>query len=170
MSENRTVIWGANPVKLGGNEVKAGVEAPDATVLNNKLQPVKISDYFGKVIILSSVPSLDTGVCDKETRRFNEIAAGLGDDVVILTISADLPFTQARWCGAAGVDKVVTLSDHREMSFGKQYGVIIEDLRILARCVFVVDRKNIVQNVQLVRETGQEPDYENVIKAVKKLL
>jgi thiol peroxidase len=105
-----------------------------------------------------------------ETRRFNEAAGELGDDVVILTISMDLPFAQKRWCGAAGVEKVITLSDHREAAFGEAYGVLIKELRLLARAVFVVDQEGTIQYVQLVKELTEEPDYDAVLDAVNKLL
>src|SRR5690606_20549350 len=134
----RTVTMRGNPRTLVGDEVKVGDQAPDFEVVNNDLQPVTLADYRGKVKVLLSVPSLDTGVCDQETRRFNEEAAGLGDDVVVLAISTDLPFAQKRWCAAAGVERVETLSDHRETSFGRAYGVLMDELRLLARAVFVV--------------------------------
>lgn len=164
------VTMKGNPITLLGNEVKVGQKAPDFTVVNNALAPVNLTAFQGKVCILSAVPSLDTPVCDVETRRFNEEAGKLGQDVQILTISMDLPFAQKRWCGAAGVDKVQTLSDHRDASFGEAYGVLIKDLRLLARAVFVVDRQGIVQYVQLVNEVVNEPDYEAVLNAVKKLI
>jgi thiol peroxidase len=122
------------------------------------------------VVVISAVPSLDTPVCDMETRRFNSEAAKLSDDIVILTISMDLPFAQKRWCGAAGVDKVVTLSDHREAEFGKAYGVLIKELRLLARAVFVIDAEGVVRYVQLVNEVAEEPDYDAVISAAKNLV
>ena len=157
------------PLTLVGEEVKLGNKAPDFTVLDNDLSPVEFSSYRGKVCVISSVPSLDTPVCDTETRRFNQEAGRLGSDVVILTISMDLPFAQKRWCGAAGVDKVQTLSDHREASFGTAYGVLIKELRLFARAIFVVDREGIVQYIQLVKELTKEPDYEAVLNAVSKL-
>lgn len=159
-----------NPLTLMGNELKVGEKAPDFEVLDNDLNPVKLSSFGGKVCIISSVPSLDTPVCDVETRRFNEEAGKLGDDVVILTISMDLPFAQKRWCGAAGVDKVLTLSDHRDAAFGEAYGVLIKELRLLARAVFVVDRKGAVQYIQLVKELSEEPDYNAVLDAVGRLV
>ncbi|MGD9175801.1 MAG: thiol peroxidase, partial [Desulfobacterales bacterium] len=125
--------------------------------------------FKGKICVISAVPSLDTPTCDMETRRFNETASQLGDDVVILTVSTDLPFAQKRWCGAAGVDKVVTLSDHREAAFGSAFGVLIKELRLLARSIFVVDRNGIVQYIQHVKELSEEPDYDAIIEAVKKL-
>ena len=158
-----------NPLTIVGNEVKVGDEAPDFEVLSNDLSPVRLSSLRGKVCIISSVPSLDTPVCDTETRRFNEEAQKLSSDVVLLTISMDLPFAQKRWCGAAGVTRVQTLSDHRDASFGTSYGVLIKELRLLARAVFLVDRNGIVQYVQLVQEITQEPDYEPILTAVRKL-
>jgi thiol peroxidase len=158
-----------NPLTIVGNEVKVGDEAPDFEVLSNDLSPVRLSSLRGKVCIISSVPSLDTPVCDTETRRFNEEAQKLSSDVALLTISMDLPFAQKRWCGAAGVTRVQTLSDHRDASFGTAYGVLIKELRLLARAVFVVDRNGVVQYVQLVKEITQEPDYEAVLAAVSKL-
>ena len=163
------VTMKGNPLTIVGNEVKVGDEAPDFEVLSNDLSPVRFSSLRGKVCIISSVPSLDTPVCDTETRRFNEEAQKLGSDVALLTISMDLPFAQKRWCGAAGVTRVQTLSDHRDASFGTSYGVLIKELRLLARAVFVVDRNGVVQYVQLVKEITQEPDYEPILTAVRKL-
>jgi thiol peroxidase len=159
-----------SPLTLIGEEAKVGDPAPDVEVLDNDLSPVKLSSFSGKICVISSVPSLDTPVCDMETRRFNEEAGKLGPDVVILTISMDLPFAQKRWCGAAGVDKLTTLSDHRDAAFGKAYGVLIKELRLLARAVFVVDGEGRIQYIQLVRELTEEPDYEPVLDAVKKLI
>jgi thiol peroxidase len=159
-----------NPLTLLGPELKPGDKAPDFEVLDNDLKSSSLAAYTGKVVVLVSVPSLDTPVCDLETRRFNQEAAGLGKDVAILTISMDLPFAQKRWCGAAGVDKVVTLSDHRQASFGTSYGVLIKELRLLARTVFVVDRIGIIRYIQIVKEVGQEPDYAPVLAAVRKLV
>ena len=158
------------PLTLVGKALKEGDSAPDFEVLDNGLSPVKLASFRGKVCVISSVPSLDTPVCDMETRRFNQEAGKLSEDVQILTISMDLPFAQKRWCGAAGVDKVVTLSDHRDASFGTAYGVLIKDLRLLARAVFVLDRESIIQYIQIVKETTEEPDYEAVLGAVNKLV
>jgi len=158
-----------NPLTLIGNEVKVGDVAPDFVVLDNNLSPVNFSSFRGKTCIISSVPSLDTPVCDMETKKFNEEAGRLGPDVAILTVSMDLPFAQKRWCAAAGVDKVQTLSDHRDASFGTSYGVLIKELRLLARAVFLVDRKGIIQYIQLVKEVSKEPDYEAVLNTLRKL-
>ncbi|SMC20696.1 thiol peroxidase (atypical 2-Cys peroxiredoxin) [Desulfacinum hydrothermale DSM 13146] len=155
------------PLTLVGEEVTVGLAAPDFQALNNDLQPVRLSEFKDKVVVLSSVPSLDTPVCDMETRRFNQEAEKLGDDVMILTISMDLPFAQKRWCGAAGVEHVITLSDHRDAAFGKAYGVLIKELRLLARAVFVVDKEGVVRHAQLVKEIAEEPDYAAVLQAVQ---
>ena len=169
MEEKKGIVtMRGNPLTLIGEEVKVGNPAPDFIVLDNNLSPVKFSSYRDKICIISSVPSLDTPVCDIETRKFNEEAGRLGEDVVILTISMDLPFAQKRWCAAAGVNRVQTLSDHRDASFGTSYGVLIKELRLLARAVFLVDRKGILQYVQLVKEISKEPDYEEVLNALKK--
>jgi len=159
-----------NPLTLVGSELKVGDPAPDFELLDNDLSPVKLSSFRGKVLIISSVPSLDTPVCDMETRRFNEEAGRLGEDVRILTISMDLPFAQKRWCGNAGVDRVITLSDHRQASFGTAYGVLIKELRLLARAVFVLDREGIIRYIQIVKEVTDEPDYDAVLEAVQKLM
>jgi thiol peroxidase len=157
------------PLTLAGKEVKTGQKAPDCEVVANDMSTVKFSSYRGKVCIITSVPSLDTSVCDMETRRFNEAASKLGSDVRVLTISMDLPFAQKRWCGAAGVQNVQTLSDYREASFGKAYGVLIKELRLLTRAVFVVDKNGTIRYIQIVKELATEPDYNAVLEAVKGL-
>ncbi len=164
------VTMKGNPVTLVGTEVKVGQPAPDVELTANDLSGVKLSSFKGKVCIITSVPSLDTSVCDTETRRFNEAATNLGDDVVILAVSMDLPFAQSRWCGAAGVKNVQTLSDHRDAAFGTSYGVLIQGLRLLARAVFVVDKEGTVRYVELVKEITSEPDYDAALSAAKGLL
>jgi thiol peroxidase len=154
---------------LVGKTIRIGEPAPDFKVLTNDLSLVKLSSFRGRICIISSVPSLDTPVCDRQTRRFNEEASSLGKDVVILTISMDLPFAQKRWCGAAGIENVQMLSDHREASFGKSYGVLIKELRLLARAVFVVDKGGILRYIQIVGELTNEPYYEAVLNAVKEV-
>ena len=158
-----------NPLTLLGTVLNVGDAVPDLEVLDNDLNAVKLSSFRGKICVISAVPSLDTPTCDMETRRFNETASQLGDDVVILTVSTDLPFAQKRWCGAAGVDKVITLSDHRDAVFGSAFGVLIKELRLLARSIFVVDRDGVIQYIQHVKELSEEPDYDAVIEAVQKL-
>ncbi|MBS7345845.1 MAG: thiol peroxidase [Caryophanon sp.] len=159
-----------NPVTLLGTEVKVGDKAPNFSVLANDLSPVTLEDTAGKVRLISVVPSLDTGVCDQQTRKFNEAAAELGENVVVLTVSVDLPFAQKRWCAAAGIENVQTVSDHRDLSFGKAYGVAIEELRLLARAIFVVDGEGNVTYVEYVSEATNHPDYDAAIAAVKQLV
>ena len=159
-----------NPLTLIGNEVKAGDQAPDFTVNKNLVEAASLKDFAGKIKLISVVPSLDTGVCDAQTRRFNEEAANLGEDVVILTISNDLPMAQARWCGAAGVDKVVTLSDYKDVSFGTAYGVLIKELRLLMRSIFVLDANDKVTYTEYLSEMTEHPDYEKALAAVKALI
>lgn len=170
MQERKGIItMKGKPLTLLGKGVKVGDSAPDFEVVANDMSTVKFSSYHGKVCIICSVPSLDTSVCDIETRRFNEEAGKLGSDVTVLTISMDLPFAQKRWCGAAGVQNVQTLSDYRDASFGKAYGVLIKELRLLARAVFIVDKKGTIRYIQMVKETATEPDYNAVLEAVKGL-
>ena len=158
------------PVTLLGTEVKVGDKAPNFTVLANDLSPVTLENSAGKVRLISVVPSIDTGVCDQQTRKFNEAAAELGENVVILTVSVDLPFAQKRWCAAAGIENVQTVSDHRDLSFGQAYGVAIEELRLLARAIFIVDAEGTVTYVEYVSEATNHPDYEAAIAAVKALV
>ncbi|UOF88607.1 thiol peroxidase [Fodinisporobacter ferrooxydans] len=163
------ITFKGNPVTLIGPELKVGDQAPNFTVLANDLSPVTLDNSKGTVRLISVVPSLDTGVCDQQTRRFNEEAANL-PNVTILTVSVDLPFAQKRWCGAAGIDKVQTVSDHRDLSFGEAYGVVIKELRLLARAVFVVDQNDKVTYVEYVSEATNHPNYEAAIAAAKELL
>lgn len=163
------VTFKHEPITLIGTEVKIGDSAPNFTVLANDLSPVTLEDSKGKVRLISVVPSLDTGTCDAQTRKFNESASELGENVVILTISNDLPFAQKRWCAAAGIDSVQTLSDHRDLSFGEAYGVAIKELRLLTRAIFVVDTNDKVTYVEYVHEATEHPNYEKAIEAVKAL-
>ena len=158
-----------NPLTLLGSEIKVGDKAPEVTLLDNGLAPVKISSYKGKVLVISSVPSLDTPVCDTETRRFNQEAAKLPENIVLLTISMDLPFAQSRWCGAAGIDRVKTFSDYQERSFALAYGVLIKEMKLLSRSIFVVDGTDTIRYIQHVPEITAEPDYAAVIAAAKGL-
>lgn len=157
------VTFKDQPMTLPNAEVKVGETAPDFKALANDLSEKGINDYKG-VRIISVVPSLDTGVCDAQTRRFNEEAGKLGD-VTVITVSVDLPFAQKRWCGAAGLEDVVTLSDHRDLSFGDAYGVTMKELRLLARAVFVVDSNNKVVYVEYVSEATNHPNYEAALDA-----
>jgi len=165
MEERQGVVtFAGKPATLYGPEIKVGDQAPDFTVVDNGLKPVSLSDFKG-VKLISVVPSLDTPVCDAQTRRFNEEAANL--NATVLTISVDLPFAQKRWCGAAGIDKVITLSDYQTMSFGSAYGTYLKDLRLEARAVFVVNSNNEVTYVEYVKEVTDHPDYESALEAVK---
>ncbi|MGC9455308.1 MAG: thiol peroxidase [Phycisphaerae bacterium] len=169
MSETPTVTMKGNPLELSGPLPAEGDNAPDATLVANDLSQVKLSDFFGKTLIVASVPSLDTSVCSLETKRFNEEAAKLGDDVRVLVVSMDLPFAQQRWCGAEGVENVTTLSDHHDAAFGKAWGVLMPGPRLLARAVFVIDADGKVRYRQLVEEVTNEPDYDDVLAAVRQI-
>jgi thiol peroxidase len=159
-----------NPVTLLGTALKAGDKAPEFVVVDTTLAQVRLSDFKGKIKIISTVPSLDTPVCDTETRRFNQEAATLPENIVLLTISMDLPFAQSRWCGAAGIDRVKTLSDYQERSFALAYGVLIKELKLLSRSIFVIDANDKIRYIQHVPEITAEPDYAAVISAAKGLL
>ena len=167
--EKRTgvVTFAGGPITLVGPEIKVGQQAPDFTVLSNDLQAKTLKDFEGKVKVISVVPSLDTGVCDAQTRWFNQDATALSEDVVVLTISMDLPFAQKRWCAANGLENVVTLSDHRDLSFGEAYGLVMKELRLLARAVFVVDSNDKVVYVEYVSEGTSHPNYEAALEAAK---
>jgi thiol peroxidase len=156
-----------NPLTLVGPELKAGDRAPDFTVLTNDLKEFTFAGTAGKVRLISVVPSLDTPVCDAQTRRFNQEAANLGNNIAILTISMDLPFAQKRWCGASGVDKVQTLSDHRDASFALAYGTLIKELRLDSRAIFIVDAKDTVRYVEYVKEVSAHPNYDAALAAAK---
>ncbi|WP_044642087.1 thiol peroxidase [Risungbinella massiliensis] len=163
------ITFKGNAKTLVGPEIKVGDKAPAFTVLANDLSPVTLADSKGAVRLISVVPSVDTGVCDLQTRKFNEEAANL-NGVEVLTISMDLPFAQKRWCGAAGLENAKVLSDHREASFGTAFGVLIEDMRLLARAVFVVDANDTVTYVEYVPEATNHPNYEAALEAAKKAL
>lgn len=154
-----------NPITLEGNTVKVGDIAPDFTVVDNELNPINSKTLKGKRVYIS-VPSLDTGVCDMEVRRFNEEASKL-EDIKIYTISMDLPFAQARWCGNAGVENVKTLSDYKDREFGKNYGTYIKELGLLTRAVFVVDENNKIIYIEYCEEVTSEPNYEEVLKILR---
>jgi len=158
-----------NPLTVIGDKLNVGDKAPDFTLLANDLSSVTLADSAGKTRLISVVPSLDTGICDAQTRRFNEEISGMGDNVVGYTVSADLPFAQARWCGAAGVERVQTLSDHRDMSFGDTYGTHVKELRLEQRAVLVVDNDDSVRYIEYVPEIAQHPDYDAALAALKEV-
>ena len=167
--EKRTgvITFAGGPLTLVGPEVKVGQQAPDFTLLDNELNVKTLADFDGKVKVISVVPSLDTGVCDAQTRWFNQDVTKLSDDVVVLTVSMYLPFAQARWCGAAGVNNVITLSDHKDASFGQNYGFLIEELRLLSRGVVVINKDNKVTYVEYVPEVTNPVNFDAVLAAVK---
>ena len=156
-----------NPMTLLGDELKVGDAAPDFSLKANDMSDKSLADYAGKVKLISVVPSLDTPVCDTETRRFNQEAAALGDGVVVLTVSVDTPMAQKRWCGAAGVENVECLSDFKDHSFGPAYGVRIKEVGLLARQIFVVGADDKIAYTQLVGEVAEEPDYDAALAAAK---
>ena len=172
MAEERSgvITFKGNPMTLYGPELKVGDPAPYFHVVDNALQAVTRDDAKGKIQLITAVPSIDTPVCDTMSRKFNEEASLLPADVVVYTVSLDLPFAQKRWCGAAGIDKVKMLSDYQDRSFGLNYGVLIRELKLLARSVFVLDRDETIAYIQIVPEVTAEPDYAAALAAVKKLL
>ena len=159
-----------NPVTLAGRVPAVGDVAPDCELVANDLSTVQLSAYRHKVCILTTLPSLDTPVCAAETKRFNTEAAGLGDDVQVLAVSVDLPFAQSRWCGAAGVSRLTTLSDYRKTTLGEAFGILIKELRLLARTVFVLDREGVIRYREIVSEVTEEPDYDAALEAARALI
>ena len=164
------VTFKGNPVTLVGTEVKAGEAAPDFTVLSPELKEVKLSDYKGKVVVIAVFPSVDTGVCALQLARFNQEAASFGDDVQLLTISADLPFALGRYCADKGIENALTASDHKELDFGLKYGFVIKELRLLTRGTVIVDKEGTVQYVEYVPEVATEPDYSKALEVIKTLI
>jgi len=168
--ENRTILFGGNPVALLGNSVIVGGKAPEFTVIDNGLKPVKLSDFKGKVKLISIFPSIDTSVCSIQNHKFNSEAGAYGDKVAFLAISIDLPFALKRFCGAEGINNLQTLSDHRDADFGNKYGFLIKDLRLLARGVVVIDKDDIIRYIEVVPNVGHEPNYDNALKVLKTLV
>ncbi len=169
MERKGIVTMKGNPLTLIGPEIKVGNKAPDFAVLDAGLKEYNLKDFAGKIKIISVTPSLDTPVCDMQARRFNQEASQLGNDIVILNISMDLPFAISRFCTIAGIDKVTALSDHREASFGASYGVLIKELRLLARSIFVVEKNDIVVYMAIVPELTNPPDFTSPLSMAKKL-
>ncbi|MDD2558435.1 MAG: thiol peroxidase [Desulfuromonadaceae bacterium] len=172
MANKRTgvITFKQNPMTLLGPDIAVGSQAPDFKVVNTDLQPVTLASAKGKIQLIAVVPSIDTGVCDTMTRKFNQDAAALPDSVAVYTISMDLPFAQKRWCGAAGIERVKLLSDYQERNFGLNYGLLIDELKLLARAVYVIDATGKVTYREIVSEVTDEPDYSAALKAVKSLL
>ncbi|MER3403101.1 MAG: thiol peroxidase [Armatimonadota bacterium] len=170
MERPGAVTFLGNPLTLVGNALKPGDTATDATLIKQDLSPVNLRDYFGKVLLISVVPSLDTGVCSAQTKRFNEEASQLPESVRVLTVSMDLPFAQKRFCGAEHIDKIEVLSDHREAAFGQAYGTLVKELRIECRAVFVIDPQGTVRYAEYVPEITNHPNYNTALQAVRALL
>lgn len=168
-NSNSNITFAGGKVTVLGDAVKVGDKAPEFTALSNKLEPVKLSDFDGKVKIIVVYPSIDTGVCAAQNRRFNVEANNL-EDVVVLSVSVDLPFAQARFCGAEGLDKIITLSDHKDLDFGKKYGYVIEELRLLTRGTVIIDKDNTIKYVEYVPEITNDPDYDKALEVAKGLL
>jgi thioredoxin-dependent peroxiredoxin len=164
------VTFKGNPITLLGDDILEGSLAPEFRVVGNDLSPVTLADSAGKVRLLSVYPSLDTGLCDTMGRQFNQRAAALPSQVEVYAISLDLPFAQKRWCGSAGIERLRTLSDYQDRSFGLNYGVLMKELKLLARSVWVIDRDGMVTYRQIVPEGTHEPDYDAALAAVGKLL
>ncbi|OXM16899.1 thiol peroxidase [Paenibacillus herberti] len=169
MTQERQASLKGNPITLVGPQLQVGDKAPDFTLNKSLVDTVSLADYGGKIKLISVVPSIDTGVCDAQTRRFNEEAAKLGENVAVLTVSVDLPFAQARWCGAAGIDNVVLLSDYKSNEFGQAYGVLIKELRLDMRAIFVIDANDTIQYVEVLGEMTEHPNYEAAVEAVRAL-
>ncbi|MCI4625465.1 MAG: thiol peroxidase [Candidatus Magnetoovum sp. WYHC-5] len=169
MEKTGVITFQGNGLTLQGNEVKVGDKSPDFTVLSNELKPVTLKECAGKVKVISVTPSLDTPVCDLQLKRFNEEAAKLGDNVAVINISMDLPFAIARFCNSAGINKVMTLSDHKDASFGLAYGLVIKELRLLTRAVLVIDKDDVVKYFEIVPEITEHPNYSKAIEEAKKL-
>lgn len=170
MERKGLVYFMGNPLTLVGSEIRVGDKAPDFVVLNQELKEVTLKDLSGKIKLISVTPSLDTPVCDMQARKFNELTAKLSEDIVVLNISMDLPFAIARFCSGAGIERVLVLSDHREASFGLNYGVLIKELRLLARSIFIIDRENTVRYIEIVPEITNEPDYQKALEVVNNLI
>jgi thiol peroxidase len=170
MTERTDVVtFKGGAITLVGEEIEVGEAAPDFSVLANDLSEVTLGSLRGKTVIISAVPSLDTPVCDTQTRWFNQEAGSLGENIVVLTVSMDLPFAQKRWCGAAGIEHVQTVSDHRDASFATAYGLLIEELRLISRAVLIVDREGVLRYAEVVKEVTNEPDYEACLKALREI-
>ena len=167
---SQSITFKGDPVTLEGQPPQVGQKAPDFQLTATDLGTRSLKDYEGKVKIISIVLSVDTSVCDAQTRAFNQQASNLGDDVAVLTISMDLPFAFKRWCGAAGVDRVECLSDYRDHNFTRAWGLRVKELGLLARCVFVLDRDNTIKHAQVGPELSQEPDYDKALAAAKQLV
>ncbi|MDU4558805.1 MAG: thiol peroxidase [Negativicoccus succinicivorans] len=167
--EKRTTKWDGQVLALAGKEIKVGDTAPDATLVARDLTSKKLSDWDGQIKVLLAMPSMDTPVCQSQVRQFNKDAVDFADDVVVIALSTDLPFAQERFCAAEGLDRVVTLSDHKTAEFGEKYGYLIPDLRLFSRGVVIVDRDNVVRYIEYVPEANDQVDFAKALEALKKL-
>ncbi|MCG6552483.1 MAG: thiol peroxidase [Candidatus Magnetominusculus sp. LBB02] len=167
MDRTGVITFQGGGLTLTGNEVKAGAKAPDFTVSDNGLGAVSLKDFAGKTVVISVTPSLDTPVCDTQLRKFNESAAAMGTDVAVLNISMDLPFANARFCAVAGIDRVKTLSDYKDASFGMAYGLLIKELRLLTRAIVIIDKSGKIKYIEIVPEVTNHPDYDKAIAAIQ---
>ena len=170
MERKNAVTLKGNPLTLLEEEIKIGQKAPDFIVLDNELKEVTLDKFKGKIKLIASVPSLDTPICDLQIKRFNEEAAKSSKDLAIIFISMDLPFAQKRFCQAYDIKKVKTFSDHRDADFGRKYGVLIKELRLLSRAIFVIDKDDIVRYIEYVPEVGSHPNYDSALSALKEVV
>ncbi len=169
MSEKKGIVtFAGNPVTLTGDEIKVGNKAPEFTGTNQKLEPVSLSSFIGKTVVIAIYPSIDTGVCQSQNRKFNEIASKL-NDVVVLSVSLDLPFAQKRFCATEGLDNIVTLSDYKDREFGNKYGFFIKELALLARGTVIIDKEGIIRLIEVVPEITTEPDYDATLKILEEI-
>lgn len=166
----QNITFGGNPVTLFGNLIKVGDKASNFKVIDGSLKTVELPDFNGKIKLISIFPSIDTSVCSMQNRKFNEEAAKFGDNVSFIALSADLPFALKRFCGAEGIDNLITISDHKEMDFGQKYGFMINELRLLARGVVIIDQNDVVQYVEILPEIGNEPNYEAAILKLNEII
>jgi len=164
------VTFRGNPLTLLGPDLQVGEKAPDFRIVDTDLNPVTLKDFAGKVLLISVTPSLDTPVCDLQGRKFNELAANLSEDVVVVNISVDLPFAQKRWCGANNIDRIKVLSDYQDRDFGLKYGVLIKELKLLARSVWIIDKDGVIRYKQIVPEVTNEPNYDEAMEALKQIV
>lgn len=170
MERAGAVTWGGAPATLIGHEVEVGDKLPEVTLVGIDMKPITLSSFYGKVMILCTVPSVDTGVCHKETKRFNEEAAKLGDDVKVITVSMDLPYAQKRWREVNSASNITLLSDYKGAALGNNMGVLIKEPHLLARVVFVIDKDGTIRYRQIVNPTNKEPDYDEVLNEAKRLI
>ena len=170
MERKNVITMKGQPLTLIGKEALPGEKAPNFQVLSTDLTEKALADFNGKIKLIASVPSLDTPVCDLQIKRFNEEAASLSKDILVIFISADLPFAQKRFCQAYDIKKVKTFSDHKEMNFAQAYGVLIKELRLLSRAIFVIDKQDTIRYVEYVKEQSSQPDYSSALAALKAAL